>query len=377
MKTISRRRLLAGAAALTAAGCVAQGDPEPIAEGLIEETDAEVRARALLARIAAADSHAHPGLTFLRGAPPLPEALSAIASGGPFEERAVADMRAGGLSLCAFAAVADLNILDLSQERGGLFARRPFEPGEAWASYRTQIANLQKLADDGLVRRIDGVDDVAAAKAAGAIGAIFTVEGGDFLEGGVERLREAHADGVRSITILHYHTNDLGDAMTSAPTHGTLTAAGEAIVRAMNALGMLIDLAHADENSARRALEISTKPVMFSHTHINTPALSHPRFISADLARACADAGGVIGAWPAGFGITEMSGYVDRVFALVDAVGVDHVCLGTDMDANYKPAMDNYRQLPALTAALLARGMSEAEAEKVLSTNFLRVFAAA
>lgn len=371
MNQISRRSLLAGAAALAASGCL----PRSTAGGL-ERTDVDARAQALLERITAADAHAHPGLTFLRDAPPLPESLRVIASGGPFEARAVEDMRAGGLALCAFAAVADLNVLDLSRERG-LYAHREFEPGEAQASYRTQIANLQKLVDDGLVRRIDAPADVTAAAAAGEIGAIFTVEGGDFLEGSVQRLHEAYADGVRSVTILHYHANDLGDVMTAAPAHGTLTQAGETIVREMNALGMLIDLAHADEASARRTLDITSRPVMFSHTHINSPTFSHPRFITADLARACAEAGGVIGAWPAGLGISDMEGFIDRIFELVDVVGVDHVCLGTDMDANYMPVMDNYRQLPELTAALLNRGIHEAEVEQILGSNFLRVFASA
>ncbi|MBC7705834.1 MAG: membrane dipeptidase, partial [Rhodoferax sp.] len=58
------------------------------------------------------------------------------------------------------------------------------------------------------------------------------------------------------------------------------------------------------------------------------------------------------------------------------AVGIDHVCLGTDMDANYKPVFDSYAHLPLYVAGLLKRGLHEDEAAKVIGGNFMRVFAA-
>ena len=133
--------------------------------------------------------------------------------------------------------------MDISKETG-LFARRPFKPGEAWKSYQIQIANLKALATRGLVTEMKGPDDLAAARASGKPGAFWTVEGGDFLEGSVERLREAHADGVRSITLAHYRSNDIADPITESPVHDGLTEAGGNIVREMNRLAMLIDLAH-------------------------------------------------------------------------------------------------------------------------------------
>src|SRR3546814_15949683 len=76
-----------------------------------------------------------------------------------------------------------------------------------------------------------------------------------------------------------------------------------------------------------------------SHTHVHRQAAGAPaRFISQALATAIASGGGgVIGAWPAGIGIDDLNGFVDRTLELIDRVGIDHVCLGTDMDANYKP----------------------------------------
>jgi membrane dipeptidase len=236
---------------------------------------------------------------------------------------------------------------------------------------------LKALGRQGLVYPVLVPADVAAARAAGKVGALLTVEGGDFLEGRPERVAQAYADGVRSITLMHYRNNELGDIITGQAVHGRLTDAGIAVVRAMNAAGMLIDVAHASQATAMGAIQASSKPVIASHVHILTPALSHPRFISLDLAKAVAQTGGgVLGAWPAGIGITDLNGFVTRTFELIDAVGIDHVCLGTDMDANYKPVFDNYANLPLYVAGLLKRGMREDEAAKVIGGNFMRLFAA-
>jgi membrane dipeptidase len=57
-------------------------------------------------------------------------------------------------------------------------------------------------------------------------------------------------------------------------------------------------------------------------------------------------------------------------------VGIDHVCLGTDMDGNYKPVFDDYRRLPDLVALLRRKGMSEQELAAFLGGNFMRVWSA-
>jgi membrane dipeptidase len=279
----------------------------------------------------------------------------------------------GGLAASSFAAVADFNVLDLSRE-AGLVERRDFDEGEAWASYKIQIANLKKLASDGLVTTLSAPGEIDAARATGRPGAIWTVEGADFLGGSSERLQEAHADGVRSITLVHYRANEISTPMTDAGDDSTLSPAGESIVREMNRLGMLIDLAHMPETAARRVLALTDKPVMFSHTHINSADIHHPRFISADLAREVAATGGLIGAWPSGIGISDLAGYADRIFQLTEAIGIDHVCMGTDMDANYKPVFDDYRRLPDLAGLLLKRGMGEPEAAQFFGGNLLRVW---
>lgn len=376
MRKLTRRRLLTGlgiAAATVAAGTWWVARPRPAPIGFSVTADELAAARALLARHPAFDAHAHPGRSFVDGAENLSGLVWLYAKLGSFEDDTVADMRAGGLAAAAFAAVADFQVLGLQGE--GLASVRAFAPGEAWASYQRQLARLQSLVTRGLVAPVLAAADVAIARSQGKVGAMWTVEGGDFLEGRADRVARAHADGVRSITLMHYRNNELGDIITGTPLHGRLTDAGVAVVRAMNAAGMLVDVAHASEATALGMVEVSSKPVIASHVHVHGK-VTHPRFISPDLARAVvAKGGGLVGAWPAGIAITDMAGFVDRALELVEIAGIDHVCLGTDMDANYKPVFDTYAHLPHFVAGLAQRGLAEADIAKLIGGNYLRLLA--
>lgn len=378
MASISRRRALAlgfGGLAVAAGGgayWTMRSKPVPIG---FPVSDAELAwAREFLAQNMAIDAHAHPGRTFMRGAEHLSGKVYLSSLLGTYEEKTIAQMKAGGLTAAAFAAVSDIQALGLNGRM--LEAVRAFEPGEAWASYQRQIGNLKQLSTRGLVYPVLSTEDFGAARRSGKPGAILAVEGGDFLEGKVERVALAHADGVRSITLLHYRTNELGDIITDKPVHGGLTSAGLEVVKAMNAAGVLIDVAHASEPTAFGILAVSSRPVMASHVHIRGPHADHPRFISRDLARAVArKGGGVLGAWPAGFGITELAGFVRRTLELIAAVGIDHVCLGTDMDANTGPVLEDYTRLLHYLVGLRQQGLKDSALAKLIGGNFLRLFA--
>ena len=374
---ISRRRALAlGAGGLAAAALggtfwTLRAKPVPIGYAI---TEAELAwARQFLSENMAIDAHAHPGRTFMRGAQHLSGKVYLASLLPTFEDKTVAQMRSGGLTAAAFAAVSDFQALGLNGRM--LEAVRQFEPGEAWASYQRQIANLQALGNRGLVHPVLTAADFDGARKAGKPGAFLTVEGGDFLEGKAERVAQAHADGVRSITLMHYRNNELGDIITGKPVHGGLTPAGIEVVKAMNETGLLIDVAHAAEATAFGILAASTRPVMASHIQIRSGAADHPRFISRDLAKAVAQrGGGVLGGWPAGIGIFDLAGFVRRTLELVSAVGIDHVCLGTDMDANAAPVLDSYAKLPHFLVGLRQQGLNDAAIAKLIGGNFIRLF---
>ena len=89
-----------------------------------------------------------------------------------------------------------------------------------------------------------------------------------------------------------------------------------------------------------------------------------------------AGAGGIIGSWPSGLGLSSFADYIDAILRLVDVAGIDHTAIGTDMDANFKPVLRSYRDWSLIPAALLARGMREDEVAKIMGGNFMRIFSA-
>jgi membrane dipeptidase len=316
------------------------------------------------------DVHAHPGVFFLRDAPPPGPRQPAL--GPPFETRALKAMAAGGVTAALFNCVSDSALLEQSPT-GGLAPGREFRAGEAWAEYRRQIALLRAMVARHEVAPGRSVADVEAAQAARKVAAVFAVEGGDFIEDKLERVHAAYGDGVRAITIIHYHPNQIGDPQTSAPRFPGLTDIGKDVVREMNRAGIVIDLAHASFGVVRDAAAISTRPMMISHTNLKRPGVDHPRLVSVEHARLVTERGGIVGSWPSGIGQTNVAEWIESILRLVDALGPDHVAIGTDMDANYRPVFGDYADWPLIPAALLARGLHEAEVAKIMGGNFLRL----
>lgn len=328
------------------------------------------RGAALVREHPVVDVHAHPGRSFLVGAHP--ESLLVRLMPDGFETQRIAGMREAGVTASLLALVADFPVLGLGE--GGLVVTRDFTPGEAWRDFRRQLERVQALVAGGALALAGTPDEVRAAHAAGRSVAILGCEGADFCEGRIERVAAAHAAGVRAITLVHYRTNALGDTQTSPPAHGGLAPFGREVVHEMNRLGMIVDVAHASFDTVRDVVAESRAPVLLSHSALDTWHAASPRFISLEHARTVTEAGGVIGAWPAGIGSRTLADFVEQVLALVDAVGAAHVAIGSDLDANYRPVLTEYTDFPVLAAALLHRGLSETDTANILGGNFLRLF---
>lgn len=316
------------------------------------------------------DIHSHPGRFFLTGAS-LDSLIMRMMRDG-FEAERIADMRSNNVTAGLFSIVADLPVLGF--EGGGLRSVRDFKPGEAYAEFQRQLARLQHLVDSGLVAVALSPEDIETAKLNRQSVAVLASEGADFVEHRLQRLGEAYAAGLRSIGLVHYRINQLGDIQTEAPRYNGLTTLGAEVVKEMNRLGMIIDLAHASFETCAHAVAASSAPVMVSHSNLMSNAVRSPRFLSKDHAALIASSGGIIGAWPAGIGSVSLADFVEQILRLVEHVGVDHVAVGTDMDANYKPVLTEYADYPLLAAALLFKGLGEIDTAKVLGGNFLRVF---
>ena len=154
----------------------------------------------------------------------------------------------------------------------------------------------------------------------------------------LERVEEAYKRGLRLLDLFHDSDASvpLGDLYT-APAHlGGLTEFGANVVKECNRLGIVVDLNHASADTVAAALKVSTRPVLFSHTGLDTRLGSNERMgqmmksrlLSKEHAKVIAEAGGVVGVWT--HLVDSPAEYVQAVRDMVDAVGIDHVCIGTD-----------------------------------------------
>lgn len=343
--------------------------PPPGASPL--EADRLAWALQFLEQEVSVDLHCHPGAFFFNGFSDVHPSISAMRDAAGFEARTIADMIAGGLSTALVATVADGPLIAANSQ--GLYARREFRPGEAYAEHKRQMTLLHSMLETNPANLVGTHKQISTTKVGREVNVMFATEGGDFLEQTGERIEEAYADGIRSIALVHYHVNQIGDIQTAPPKHNGLTDFGLEAIDEMNRVGIIIDLAHATFATTQAAAERSSKPIVVSHSFLADQQTQHPRLLSKDHAKVIAATGGLIGGWPSGVGNPDFPAFVRRLISLVDLVGIDHVGLGTDMDANYKPVFSNYRQLPYLVAALQSAGLHRHEISKLLGGNFLRV----
>ncbi len=310
------------------------------------------------------DFHCHPGLFVTKGTPRY--------AGDAAVLKTVATMNASRLSGAFVSLVADMPLIAIGPT--GISVSHNYAAGEGWKEYQRQLGLFKEIFTSTDVHISIKAADLEKYASQDKVAAYLGCEGGDMLEGNVDRVDQMYKDGVRSIQLVHYVPNDLGDLQTAAPVHKGLSAFGKDVVRRMNKLGLVVDVAHASFKTVQDVAEITSKPIILSHSALAMEA-DRPiaqRAISADHARVVAGTGGVIGMWPSGF-FKSFDEFVDGTMRMIDVVGVDHVGLGTDMDGNFKPVMDSYSQLPAWADAIKAKGLSEEETYKVLGGNALRV----
>lgn len=331
-----------------------------LAHGL---SDRQRLALDFLRGIPSIDVHSHPGGTFRNVKGWLDLSLDPAKL-----KRRIPEMRQGGLSAAFFNAVPDATTLGFQNHK--LRSLRRLKPGEGYHNLQAQSAPVYQHIKAGNLIRIEEPAHWLRALSSGVPGALIGVEGGDFLEGSLERLREIHARGFRSVQLVHYTVNDLGDIQTEPPRYGGLTRFGRSVVQEMNRLGMVVDMAHATHDACKQAVDVSTHPLLLSHTLIGD---RHARLISPDHARLIAQTGGVIGAWGLRTRRDSFSGYIQAIQRLVDVAGIDHVAIGSDMDGTPR-AQVAYAHWYRLPEALLARGFSRADVAKIMGGNFLRLF---
>jgi membrane dipeptidase len=265
-------------------------------------------------------------------------------------------------------------------------------PGDARDNYLRWLTAMDAQLEKGHIHRALTVKDLQAAHAHGQPTIVQTVEGAQFIEGRLDRVEEVYRRGVRNLQLLHERddmVSPLGDVIT-APAHlGGLTAFGAKVVQECNRLGILVDLAHASPATVLGALKVATQPLIVSHTGLDSRTGSNPKMaemmkphlISKEHAKVVADANGVIGVW------TKLADspkdFVENIKAMVDAVGIDHVGIGTDSDLlSSRAGQGTNSAWPGLTGGffyavvreMLLQGFTPDDIGKVGGGNYCRVF---
>lgn len=307
------------------------------------------------------DLHTHPGRFYLKG-------TELYQGDGAFLDR-IREMGSRGLQGAFFALVADWPLLQRTET--GIVPKGSFRGDEGWSVFEKQLSILKALLERSEATMALNAADLTRGP---QVKAYLACEGGDFLGGKLDRVTEAYVAGIRSIQLVHYAPNELGDLQTWTSQHNGLSSFGKAVVRKMNELGMLIDVAHASAKTVQDVVAISSSPVILSHSILrqgnDRPVAA--RAISTDHAKMIAGSGGVIGMWPSGFS-NSFDEFVEHTLRMVDTVGIDHVGIGTDMDSNYRPVITNYTEFFNWRDALLSRGLSPAEVAQLAGGNAQRV----
>ena len=260
---------------------------------------------------------------------------------------------------------------------------------------------------------VERAADIVAAKRDGKLGLVLHSQGTALIEDDLDLVDAGRAAGLRVVQLCYNRKNLVGDGAAERTDAG-LSHFGVALIRRLNAVGMVVDCAHTGERTSLDAIEASSGPVIVSHA--NARGLhDHRRNVSDDLIRAIARSGGVVGTvgFP-GFlvkdGQPSLDRFIDDIAYKVDLVGIDHVGIGIDYyqgqylvedDAaararyeqllrsglwraeeyppppyKYPAGIETPRTLPNLTRRLVERGFGEAEVRQILGLNWMRVFRA-
>ncbi len=325
----------------------------------------------------------------------------------------IARMKQGGLTAEFFSVY-----IDRSYARDGGSARRALDMIDYVYSAAERYPNDLMIAYS--------TADIRRAKKQNKIAALMGIEGGHAIEDSLMALRDFYRLGIRYMTLTHNNTNNWADSCCDEAKHNGLSDFGKEVVREMNRIGMLVDVSHVSDKTMSDVLDISTGPVIASHSSARALG-DRPRNIPDDLLRRFAKNGGVVmvNFYP-GFidknvvmaskerdarlksqvdelratykddpkrlgeelnklmaanplPATPLSALIDQFDYIAKVAGIDHVGIGSDFDGvpSLPVGMEDISKLPNITYELLKRGYSETDIKKILGDNFMRAFAQA
>jgi len=249
----------------------------------------------------------------------------------------------------------------------------PTKPGDGMAFTLDRLDRIFKTVADGDAVLADSPAAVLEAKRQGKIAVMAALEGVDGLEGSLDNLREIQRRGVRLVQLIHFLNNNVGHKQTEPFIDEGLTDFGREFIQESNRLGLIVDLAHANTPTIMDALEVSTQPMIFSHTGVKARH-GGARDVTDEEIQAIAAKGGLIGIWPSESlgNMAEMVAHIDHVKNLV---GIDHVSIGSDLRGmSYIPEFGEEANFLAIVDGLMAAGYTDDEIGKIMGGNFFRLW---
>ena len=256
---------------------------------------------------------------------------------------------------------------------------------------------------------VRNISDVLRAKREGKIGLILGFQGTSPIKEDIRLLTILHALGIRIIGLAYNYRHVWGDGAYEPHDLG-LSGTGRTGVRELNRLGIVVDLSHVGIRTSLDAIELSSDPVVFSHSNARR-LTEHPRNVTDEQIKAIGGNGGVIGISThciftrlRSEGRATLDDLIRHLEYIAEMIGIDHVGVGTDMvsteglhekifgvhlnrvitgfhaglapDERFVEGYASFAEIGNLTEQLLQRGYAEDDVLKVMGGNFMRVFRA-
>lgn len=303
-------------------------------------------------------------------------------------------------------------------EQGPLTAKG-YADALAFARGRSELIDRTIAAHADAIGPALTAADARRLDKAGKLIAFKSIENSYPLGEDLSLLAEFYRRGVRLASPVHSKNNQFADSATDAPRWGGLSPLGREWVREMNGLGVVIDASHASDAAFDQLLELSTSPILLSHSSLRS-ANDHPRNLDEGRLRKLASKGGAMcvstiflsdmnmspertelfakyenaktlspaeqadlvrrwreldtreQVWAADF-----ETYMKMVLRAIEVAGVDHICFGADWDGGGGlRGIEDISALPKVTERLKAAGFSDADLAKMWGGNVLRILEA-
>ena len=262
----------------------------------------------------------------------------------------------------------------------------------------TALENIDMFLEEapkseGMISMIRTRSDIPEKVRPGNISFLLHFEGGMPLQGSIHQLRNFYRLGLRSMQLTWNFRNELGDGVWENRTKGGLTNFGVEVIKEMNRLGMVVDLAHMNREGFFQALDVAQAPLIVSHANA-CGMLDNPRNLGDDQIKAIADQKGLVGVLALPERVTRKDATLEDLLKhldyMVGLAGIEHMALGMDFikydgprtlkdrhhplhERTYIKDFEEIEDLPKLIDGLARHGYKEKDIALILGGNYIRV----